>query len=158
MILGNLIKCTDCGQNIRTHFSIAGYFPQIACFKCKKCGNEIKYGYDKNKNLVIEGAKETDDQNDVVNATISADKPLDVYSDLPPTLQTVTLASQMGLQKMFRFGKYEQDLSSAKEKWECCNKFLRIIKEKTLNEAEMICSKTKETFLSEIVECSSFFV
>lgn len=158
MILGDLIKCTDCSQNIRTHFSMAGYFPQIACFKCKKCGNDIKYGYDKNKKLVIEGAEKTDDQDDAIDATISADKPLDVYSDLPSTMQTVTLAAQMGLQKMFRFEKYEQDLNSSKESWERCNKFFRILKEKSLNDAETICSKTKETFLSEISECSSFFV
>lgn len=158
MVIGHLIKCSSCSQTIRVHFSLASYFPQTACFRCKNCCSDIKIGYNKAKNLFVEGASITDEDINAIDATVSPDKPLDVYSDLPATMQTVLLASRMGMQKMISFEEYEQKLETSKKYWEDSKTFFRILKEKGATEAERICTDNKESFLCKIENCSNDFL
>lgn len=152
------IKCTSCSQNIKVYFSFAGYFPQETSFTCKSCSENITVGYDQNRNLFLKGAELTKDEKGAIDITVSPDKPLDVYSDLPAPMQTTMLAVKMGLPKMNLFEIYEQDLIKSKQKWIDNKTFFRILKDKSLNEAEKICNKTKESFLSELNDCSSFYL
>ncbi len=158
MVLCFLIKCASCSQNIRVHFSAAGYFPQEASFTCKKCSEKITVGYDKNRRQFLKGAQSTRDEKNAVDITVSPNKPLNMYSNLPAPVQTASLAAQMGPTKMSLFGTYEQDLIKSKQKWDDNKTFFRILKDKSLNEAIQICAITKDSFLSELDDCSSFYL
>ncbi len=100
----------------------------------------------------------TDEEINIIDATVSPDKPLDVYSDLPATMQTVLLASRMGMLKMKSFEENEQKLETSKKNWEVSKTFFRILKEKDVTEAERICTDSKESFLNKIEDCTKDFI
>lgn len=158
MIMGLCAKCEYCSQAYRIHFSLAGYFPQKASFICKKCGNDISVTLGKNGKFSVEGGTEISEDVNVIDVTISPDKPLDAYSSELAPMQTVNLAAKIGLEKMMKFGDYEDDLQKAKNEWENAKLFFRILKMNGVTEAEQVSKTTKNEFVKSLELISSSFL
>src|SRR5690348_3131826 len=64
MVIGEYVKCITCGHTYRIRYNKGNTFPQQAMFKCKSCGTNIEFGFDKEGKGVwknIESIKESKD-------------------------------------------------------------------------------------------------
>lgn len=172
----DFIKCDGCGQKYRTHFSLAGYFPQEASFVCKRCANEISiiknikepYTEVENAELLEDGPVEDylsreapfeddEEEKEYIDATISPDKPLDTYSLLPAAMQTTRMAFDIW-QNMDKFDECEREMQEAKKEWNRIKIFFRILKMKGLADAEKTTNLKKDDFIETLSVISSSYL
>lgn len=169
------VQCKSCNQKYRVHFSLAGYFPQEAAFVCKKCANEITmkmnnripYMKVENAELLDDGPvddylnrknfSDDDKEKEYIDATISPDKPLDTFSLLPATIQTTTMACQIGL-NMPLFDDYEEKIQKIKLEWEKIKTFFRILKMNGEIEAENLTNMKTNDFIKSMSTISSLYI
>lgn len=84
MILGSCIRCKTCSEEYRIRYNIGNKFPQSAMFHCKTCGEDLSYGYGKDRSIIISNIILIDDNFDLPVINLHPDLPIDSEFDSDP--------------------------------------------------------------------------
>lgn len=57
MVIGKHAKCATCDHLYLIRYNLGNAFPQSASFKCKTCGEFLKYGYDSKREEILGNIK-----------------------------------------------------------------------------------------------------
>jgi hypothetical protein len=84
MVIGDSVKCNICNTEYRIRYNLGNKFPQTAMFHCKKCGEKLTYGYEKDRNKIIKNMTVIDENLNLTVINLHPELPIDSESQSDP--------------------------------------------------------------------------
>ena len=86
MVTGDYVKCTTegCGHEYRIRFNVGNVFPQKGTFKCKTCGANLTYGWDKDHQKMLQGIAVVEPNDSAIVQNIHPELPIDPSRESDP--------------------------------------------------------------------------
>lgn len=143
MVTGDYVRCTteNCGHKYKIRFNIGNTFPQKGTFKCKTCGKNLTYGWDKQHKKVFEGIDIIEPDDTAMVQNLHPELPIDSLRESDPHyFPSPDFIMQFNKAKgtdFARFRKGQRSMTNFKNKLDDVESNLRYLKEKrwTLLEA-----------------------
>lgn len=137
MTLRNYCECTTCEKKYIIRYGAGDQFPQKVSFFCKKCGEKLVMGYDKERKLILENLEviTQDETAEIIN--LHAELLIDASSSSDPyhfaTLDFMTKQSKKGDKSLQQMRKMQYSIVSYSKGWDGIEKELRFVREQRYN-------------------------
>lgn len=112
MIIGDYARCTtdNCSQEYRIRLHFGNSYPQIGIFKCKICGVDLKYGRDKDRNVVFEGLEIISESSSPIIQNIHSELPIDTIKVNDPFyFPSLDFLMQVNLSDKLEYSKFRNE-------------------------------------------------
>lgn len=133
MILRNFYACNTCSKEYFIRYGTSDQFPQKSSFFCKKCGEKLILGYDKDKKIVTENLKKIDENEtlEIINLhpeiIIDSEKASD--RNYFPTIEFLIKQARKGNESLDELRNSQQNIIIYNNLWDKIEKNLRFLSE-----------------------------
>lgn len=168
MIIGDYARCqtTDCGTEYRIRLHLGNSFPQVGTFKCKKCGENLKYGRDKDRITVFEGLEIIDDSPSPIIQNIHPELPINSTkendSQYFPSLEFLSQINLTDVKEYSLFRDVQKKMVGFKDRLEDIQPKFKYLKEKRWTFLEEKYGKNQvvveKRILKEAMEVGRLFI
>lgn len=166
MIIGDFVRCTNCSEKYRIRFNIGNKFPQTAMFHCKTCGENITYGFTKDRSKVLSNIDLIDENFNLPVINLHPELPIDASLSSDPTyfpsLDFLRKQMKKGEVGFIEMRRAQASMGKYIEYWDKIQQDFRYLKEERWSMLEDRYGKnnqlTEEKIIKEVLDTSLFYL
>jgi hypothetical protein len=157
MVIGKHARCEKCDHLYLIRYNLGNAFPQSASFKCKICGEFLKYGYDSKRKEILGNIKVVEgDYSEGTIQNLHPELPIDperaserFYSPSPEFIMQVDAGKKDNL---IRFRTAQKSMVQFKSALDDLETDLRYLKEKRWSQLEKNYGKNQDKAQKEVLK------
>lgn len=166
MVIRDYVKCINCNHEYRIRYNVGNKFPQSAMFPCKTCGENLTYGFEKDKSKILGNIDTIDVNLELPSINLHPELPIDPEFESDPhyfpSLNFVVQQMKKGESGLPELRKIQRSLGSYIEHWDKIQQDFRYLTEQRWHMLESKYGKNKEKterkILKEILYTARFYL
>ena len=166
MVIGDSIKCTNCNHEYRIRYNVGNKFPQTAMFHCKTCGENLSYGFGKDRLKILSNISIIKENLNLPVINLHPELPIDPQFESDPkyfpSLDFVNKQMKKGMSGFVEMRAAQASLGKYIEHWDNIQQDFRYLNEQRWPMLERRYGKnnekTERRILKDVLDTARFYL